>query len=166
MPEFVESFITGTIGLLVVLAISTLLAHFRTVPKSIGSFKSILLAAICFHLIHLTEEAVYDFHRLFPELLGLVAWPLSLFLSFNILWAAIWIISASVEFPNRFTLMAFYFLALASAVNAIAHPVLSLLVGGYFPGLISSPFVGVLGIILLRKLTKASSNDKQSTTII
>jgi hypothetical protein len=54
---------------------------------------------------------------------------------------------------------AFWFLAIVSMFNAIAHMALSLLVGGYFPGLISSPLVGVLGTLLARRLHRASSKD-------
>ena len=40
-----------------------------------------------------------------------------------------------------------WFLAIASALNGIAHPVLSMMGGGYFPGLLTSPLVGILGTL-------------------
>ncbi len=160
VDESIGSFFIGTLGLLVLLAISLIVAVSRVAPRSIVSFKSIALLAIGFHLVHFTEEAVYGFHRLFPELLGLVTWPLWLFLSFNFVWVGVWLIGIFVDPPNRITMTTFWFLGLASTVNAIAHPIFSFLVAGYFPGLVSSPFVGVLGILLLRRLNRASSNGK------
>jgi len=53
-------------------------------------------------------------------------------------------------------LFSIWFLAIASAVNGVAHPVLSLVSGGYFPGLWSSPLVGVAGVFLLRALPRLS----------
>ena len=162
LGESVGSFIQGTLGLLVVLVISTIITFTRETPRSVISFKSIALIAISFHLLHLGEETVYGFHRLFPELLGLAVWPLWLFLSFNLMWVGVWLVGLFVVPPNRFTITTFWFLALASTVNAFAHPTISILVVGYFPGLISSPFVGVLGILLIRQLNRASNNDKLS----
>jgi len=34
----------------------------------------------------------------------------------------------------------------------VAHPALSVFTQGYFPGLVTSPLVGVLGVLLLRRL--------------
>ena len=55
---------------------------------------------------------------------------------------------------------AFWFLAIAAAINGFAHPMFSLAVKGYFPGLITSPFVGVLGILLAKKLYRVSRNPE------
>ena len=160
----VQSFALGTLGLLVVLVISTIIASTKETPKSVTSFRSIVLITISFHALHLGEETVYGFHRLFPELLGLAAWPVWLFLSFNLSWIGVWLFGAFVVSPNRFTMTTFWFLALASTVNAIAHPTFSILVAGYFPGLISSPFVGVFGILLLRQLIRTSNIEELNAT--
>ena len=38
-------------------------------------------------------------------------------------------------------------------MNGLAHPLLAARTGGYFPGLFSSPLVGVVvGVLLLRRL--------------
>ncbi|PKM09420.1 MAG: hypothetical protein CVV17_00820 [Gammaproteobacteria bacterium HGW-Gammaproteobacteria-7] len=52
----------------------------------------------------------------------------------------------------RVVLFPIWCLAIASVVNRVAHPLLSLAVEGYFPGRWSSPVVGVAGIALLRAL--------------
>src|SRR5580704_5983036 len=38
-----------------------------------------------------------------------------------------------------------WFLAIASIANGIAHPLLAVRVGGYFPGLLTAPLVGIAG---------------------
>jgi hypothetical protein len=38
------------------------------------------------------------------------------------------------------------------SANGVAHPLLSMRTGGYFPGLVTSLLVGVIGILLLRRL--------------
>jgi hypothetical protein len=40
----------------------------------------------------------------------------------------------------------------SAGILGVAHPSFSVLAGGYFPGLVTSPVVGVLGGLLLRRL--------------
>ena len=47
-------------------------------------------------------------------------------------------------------------LAIAGTFNGIAHPALALAAGGYFPGLISSPVIGVAGVLLWRSLLRST----------
>lgn len=162
MSEAFQSFSTGTLGLLVILIISAVLAVLRATPKTnqLESIRLILITAICFHLVHLAEETVYEFHVLFPQLLGLAPWPVSVFLAFNFTWVLIWLCGVYFYPLNRITMTTFWFLAIASAINGIAHPVFSLMVDGYFPGLVTSPFVGLLGILLIRRLNQVSSHNR------
>jgi hypothetical protein len=112
------------------------------------------LAAQCLHFM---EESVTGFPERFPPLLGLPAWSAGFFLVFNLSWQSIWILSAiGLQKGYRFALFPVWFFALASMANGIAHPALALAVRGYFPGLITSPVVGALGVLLwlrLRALT-------------
>lgn len=41
-------------------------------------------------------------------------------------------------------------------MNGVAHPLLALSVGGYFPGLYTSPLVLLLGAALCRELVRAT----------
>ncbi len=160
MIETLQSFFIGTLGLLVILAISAVITFTRAIPTNtqFSSIKWILITALCFHLVHLAEETAFGFHILFPQLLGLTPWPVSVSLVFNIGWVVIWLGNIFLFATTRFTMTIFWFLAIASTINGIAHPALSFLVGGYFPGLITSPFVGVLGILIVRRLYKASNH--------
>jgi len=47
------------------------------------------------------------------------------------------------------------FLAPTAMLNAIAHPLMAVAVNGYFPGLISSPLIGLAGLWLWLKLRDA-----------
>jgi len=47
--------------------------------------------------------------------------------------------------------------ALAGMLNAIAHPLLALAANCYFPGLVTSPFIGAAALWLWSKLQRAVS---------
>ena len=68
---------------------------------------------------------------------------------------------------TRLALFPVWFFAIAAVANGIAHPVLAVVGHGYFPGLITSPVLGVLGVLLglrLLELTRRRSEPffKQS----
>ena len=111
---------------------------------------------------HFAEEWATDFHARFPVLFGLEPMPLSIFVAFNLTWIVIWI--ASVPLLRSARKMAFFaawFLAIAGILNGIAHPLMAVASGGYFPGLISSPFVGLASIFLMYRLLGATSSDRR-----
>jgi len=113
----------------------------------------IAILAILFQAAHFAEELSTGFHARFPALLGLAPMPLRFFVSFNLAWLAIW--SLCVWGPaarSRAALFPLWFLGIASLLNGVAHPTLSALTGGYFPGLVTSPVVGVRGVLLVRRL--------------
>ena len=98
---------------------------------------------------HFVEEWATDFHIRFPALFGLDPMPLSFFVVFNLTWIVVW--SASVPLLRTGRKAAFFaawFLAIAGMLNGVAHPLMAVLSGGYFPGLISSPFIGLVSIFL------------------
>ena len=113
------------------------------------------LAAQC---LHFTEEFVTRFPDRFTALLGLPAWSDDFFVAFNLIWLSVWILSAiGLQKGYWFALFPVWFFAIGSIVNGIGHPLLAVLVRGYFPGLITSPLVGALGVLLwlrLQALTK------------
>jgi hypothetical protein len=59
------------------------------------------------------------------------------------------------KFP-RLAVFPLWFLAIASVANGVVHPFLSLAVWDYFPGLWSSPLVGILGVVLVSTLVSAT----------
>jgi hypothetical protein len=157
VSEAVRSILLGTSGLGIV-AIAALLLSASRAPRAGASAQArrvgrIAAVAVAAHGIHFIEEWRAAFGVRFPELLGLTPWPGSFLVAFNVFWIVVWIAAiVLLRVPSRVVLFPIWFLAIASAVNGVAHPLLSLAVGGYFPGLWSSPVVGVVGIALLLAL--------------
>jgi len=105
--------------------------------------------------VHFTEELATGFHEQFPALFGLPAMPLGVFVGFNLAWLGIWSVSVAwIRTGHPVPLFTAWFLAIAGCVNGIAHPLLALVAGGYFPGLFTSPFIGLAGLWLARRLSR------------
>mgnify|MGYP001811772706 CR=1 FL=1 len=83
---------------------------------------------------------------------------LPVFLGFNLVWIAIWVASIpGLRSGSAGAFFAAWFLAIAGALNGIAHPLLAVAAGGYFPGLLSSPLIGAAGVWLWLRLRAATS---------
>ena len=111
--------------------------------------------------VHFVEEWATGFHVRFPALLGLEPMPLSFFVVFNLTWITIWVASIPLLRSGRKPgFFAAWFLAIAGMLNGVAHPLMSAASGGYFPGLASSPFIGLVGIHLWRRLKRATLSEE------
>ncbi len=148
------------LGLVAVVA--ALLARRRICPHGLAQERidasTVLVFATAIQAAHFAEEWATGFHIRFPALLGLEPMPLAFFVPFNLAWIAIWV--ASVPFIRLGRAPAFFaawFLAIAGMLNGVAHPLMALVSGGYFPGLVTSPVIGVAGIILWRRLHASTS---------
>lgn len=116
-----------------------------------------LALATAVQAVHFTEEATTGFPERLGALLGLPAMPMSFFVVFNLTWLLIWIISVpGIRTARAFAFFAAWFLAIAGMVNAIAHPLLAIASGGYFPGLVTSPLIGAAGVWLWFRLREAT----------
>ncbi|MEQ8857548.1 MAG: HXXEE domain-containing protein [Pseudomonadales bacterium] len=83
--------------------------------------------------------------------------PLSVFVGFNLVCIGLWIAAIpGLRSASPWALGAAWFLAIAGVMNGIAHPLLAVAAGGYFPGLVSSPLIGVAGLVLWRRLRAAT----------
>jgi hypothetical protein len=161
--ETVRSIVFGTAGLWLVLGIAVVVAA-RAGPfaadRSAGRtlrFRVLLCTGV--QAAHFLEEWQTGFHQRWPALLGLEPWPETFFVMFNIAWIAVWLASA-VLIPRggHVTRTTVWFLTLAAMLNAIAHPLLALSAGGYFPGLWTSPILGAAGFALWRVLRFAKTH--------
>lgn len=157
MVTSLSSFLTGTIGLVVILVISIGIVATRPGARhwQLGSVMPVLLIALACHVLHLLEETWTGFHILFPQMLGLAPWPLAMFITFNLVLLFTWLIGLGRSTHHRVYAVLYVFFAIACVVNGFAHPIFSLISGSYFPGLYTSPLVGALGFLLLRRLAKA-----------
>ena len=157
MNDELGSVLRGTAGLSVAAAVALWLSVTRR-PRDGASgearrVRRIGGVAIAAQVVHFLEEWSSGFHVRFPELLGLAPWSTTFFVTFNACWIAIWIGSAVfLETLPRLLAFPLWFLAIASVANGIVHPLAAILSGGYFPGLWSSPLVGIMGVLALRAL--------------
>ena len=108
--------------------------------------------------LHVAEEFSSGFHERAPALLGLEPWSASYFVWINLAAIAAWCLALGALSSGRATALPvglLWFLALASIGNGIWHPATSLAIGGYFPGTITAPFLGLAGFRLARVLLAA-----------
>lgn len=162
MTAELSSILLGTTALWIAALLALLLslsrpAIGRDYRKGIRWLSGFTLAL---QLLHFGEEYLHRFYLRFPELLGLAAWPELFFVAFNLAWLTIWgaAIACLEKFP-RAAAFPLWFLAIASAANGVAHPLMAAAVDGYFPGLWSALPPGILGFLLLRRLAVATARS-------
>lgn len=163
MPSFLPSVVV--LGLVAIVAAD--LARRRQYPDSragqrVTASRALALATIV-QCVHFAEEWATGFHIRFPALFGLEPLPLPLFVAFNLAWIVAWFVSikplqSAHKAAHKAAFFAAWFLALAGALNGIAHPLMAFSMGGYFPGLITSPFIGAAGVYLWKTLLMSSSS--------
>ena len=150
------SVVPSVVVLALVAIVAMRLAQRRSSPveaaKERIAASTVLGVATVIQSAHFTAEWVTGFHVRFPALLGLDPMPLSFFIPFNLAWIAIWIVSIPfLRLGRPPAFFAAWFLAIAGVLNGIAHPMMAIASGGYFPGLITSPGIGLAGVILWRR---------------
>ncbi len=161
MSELLQSFLPSTallgVALGVGIALTGMRSPLRGEPAELDALRRLAAVVIALQCVHFTEEFLTGFDRRLPELLGLAPWPGWIFVPFNVLWIGIWVVSAAaLREGARGLLVPLWFLGLAMVGNAVAHPMLSLRAGGYFPGLVTSPVVGVAGFALCSRLARGT----------
>jgi hypothetical protein len=126
-------------------------------PQEARSAGWALALATGIQSLHFLEEASTGFPQRLGELVGLPPMPNSFFLVFNLAWIGIWIVSVpGLRSGRPAAYFPAWFLAVAAVVNGFAHPMLALVSAGYFPGLVTSPFIGIAGYRLWRRLQTAT----------
>jgi len=161
MSEGTRSILLGTTGLWLAIGVALFLTLARGGVEGnamqLRAAVRVAIVAVLLQGAHFAEELTTGFHRRFPELLGLEPWHVGFFISFNLFWLAIWGLSTWGLAARRWiALFPLWFLGIASVVNVLAHPLLSFRAGAYFPGLVSSLFVGIAGAVLLAHLVRAT----------
>lgn len=116
-----------------------------------------LAVAVFIQAIHFAEETTTGFNERLGPLFGLPRMSLSIFLIFNIAWLVIWIVSIpGLKSSWTPAFFAAWFLAIAGVINGVAHPLMALAENGYFPGLVTSPFIGAASVWLWAQLRRAT----------
>jgi len=157
MSENVRSMVLGPSVLYGVAIVALVLTIARRPAKysdqQIDRVLGLYLIGIGCQCLHFTEEFVTAFYVRAPEFLGFVPWSPEFFVTFNLCWIALWLVAAvGIKWRIRAAFFPVWFFAIGMVGNAIWHPLLCLATGGYFPGLFTSPFAGVVGVILLSRL--------------
>lgn len=162
LPGIVPSVIV--LGVLAAVAIGLTMSRGFDPRAGLGGALRASVLALALQAVHFAEELMTGFHERFPELLGFSAMPVLLFVLFNVLWLVIWGLSvAGLRHRMRVALFPLWFLALGSAMNGVAHPLLALAAGTYFPGLITSPLSGAAGIWLITRLASVTAPQPVSS---
>lgn len=159
MSESARSMIFGPSVLHGVAVIALVLTIVRRPAKysdqAIDAIIRLYLIGIACQCLHFTEEFLTGFYVRAPEFLGFVAWSTEFFVTFNLVWIAVWLFAAvGIQRRVRIAFFPVWFFAIAMVGNAIWHPLLCLATRSYFPGLFTSPFGGIVGAILLSRLFK------------
>lgn len=119
-----------------------------------SAVRASVLAILC-QTAHFAEEVATGLNRRFPAVFGLPPVSIDAFVSVNVVALAVWVLCLpALAGRSSGALFPLWFLAVASLSNAVLHPALSAVTGGYFPGLFTSPLVGVAGYFLLRGLAR------------
>jgi hypothetical protein len=160
MSDELRSIVLGTAGLSLALAMAGVLTLARPARGDSVRLRTVVDSAVLVLAIqcaHVTEELSTGFPARFPVLLGLAPWPIAFFVPFNAFWIVVWGISCyGVMGGRRAAMLPLWFLAIASVANGVAHPLMSARTGGYFPGLFTSPLLGVAGVVLVRRLLRVT----------
>jgi hypothetical protein len=172
MTDSLRSILLGLVPLQVMLVVALGLTFMR-LPRADTTARDRLIAlflvGIAAQSIHFVEEFVTGFYCKWPELLGLSHWSAEFFVTFNVSWIAVWVLSAAgLRAGIRAALFPTWFFGIGMAVNGVGHPLLALNAGGYFPGLWSSPVVGVIGVVLLGRLggyTTGSGFESEAVSV-
>ena len=164
MNENLRSIFVGTAGLSVAAVAALLLTLLRPLIGDRASRErtaGIFLLGLAVQSLHFMEEFVTGFEQRFPALLGLPGWSERFFVVFNLAWISLWILSAvDLQKGYRAALFPVWFFAIAAMANGVAHPLLAVVSRGYFPGLITSPVLGVLGVSLWLRLLALTKSSK------
>jgi len=148
------------LGTLLVVAIVVTAARPRLEPelRATPRFAIVIGLTILGQLGHFIEEWRSGLHVSLPEAFGVPPISESVFVWFNVSWLVVWVLALlGARAGWVIALVPLWFLGLAMILNVIAHPLLSLRAGGYFPGLLTSPLVGVLGLLTIRELLKVTT---------
>ena len=117
----------------------------------------VLALTVGIQAIHFAEEAATGFRERLGDLLGLPGMSFTFFVVFNLTWLGIWVASVpGLRSARAVAFFAAWFLAIAGMFNGIAHPLLAIAAGEYFPGLVSSPFIAGASIWLWLQLRSAT----------
>ena len=143
---------------MVVAFVCYLRTSYREMPK-VERVLPVYLVALAVQFLHFTEEYVYGFHQRVTEIMaGMPPFNINVFVAFNMIAYCLFLLAGLGMYKGmKFSMIMVWFFAIAFLGNAIWHLLLTLRVGGYFPGLYTSFAGWILGPILLKRLWRRES---------
>jgi hypothetical protein len=151
-----ESLALGAAALWVALAAALIVAWTRRISlATLQHAVPVALVVLALQALHFTEEFAGNYQDHFFALFGRDGWPDKVFVAFNLGWIAVWAASCAGALRGvwPYPCAAFlWFLGIAAVLNSVVSPALAIVTAGYFPGLVTSPFLGLAGFWLLRRL--------------
>ena len=138
-----------------------LFAGYRKPPEP-GRILVIYLVAFIIQLVHFIEEFIAGFYTRFPtEIYHSAPYTADEFVISQAGLYILLIIGAIGIYKKwKITLIFVWFnVVMLSIVNAIMHPVYCFIVGGYFPGIITSLFGWITGPLMFIRLWEARKTD-------
>lgn len=155
-----ESYIPSLIALSPLLAISaylTLKRPYAGPAAASGRFLLSGILAVAAQSVHFTEELAWDLAGRLPESFGFDPMDRTAFVAFNIGWLAVWALSVlGVRKGSVLALFPLWFLSIAAIFNLPAHLLLATRSGGYFPGVVTAPFIAAAGVFLLIEMVRVT----------
>lgn len=128
-----------------------LVTFYKKLPEP-SRFLPLYFLALAVQFLHFAEEHATEFEIAFPALFNAPPYSHNLFVSFNMIAYAMFILGGLAIFWKfkPLTLIALFFVSYGVLGNAIAHTVFSIVEGGYFSGLYTSLLYWILAPLLLR----------------
>ncbi len=131
-----------------------LCTSYREMPE-VDRVLPLYLVALAIQFLHFTEEYVYGFQFRVTEIMaGMPPFNANVFLAFNMIAYCLFLLAGLGMYKGmKFPMIIVWFYVIAGVVgNSIWHLLLTLRVGGYFPGLYTSLAGWILGPLLLKRL--------------
>ncbi len=138
---------------MVVAFVCYLRTSYREMPQA-ERVLPVYLIALAIQFLHFTEEYVYGFHQRVTEIMArMPPFDVNVFVAFNMIAYCLFLLAGLGMYKGmKFPMIIVWFFAVVFLGNAVWHLLLTLRVGGYFPGLYTSFAGWILGPILLRRL--------------
>jgi hypothetical protein len=135
---------------------------YRVMPEA-GRILPIYLIALAIQLLHFTEEYIYGFQFRVTEIMaGMPPFNVNVFVAFNMVAYCLFLLAGLGMYKGmKFPMIIVWFFAICVLGNAIWHLLLTLKVGGYFPGLYTSFPGWILGPMLLKRLGGQGGNHAE-----
>ena len=123
----------------------------------------IYLFAVGIQMLHFAEEYIMGFCVAMPELVGQSAYPLGYWVVFNMVAYFIFLLGGIVLFKRikRLMIIPLFFILTGVVLNGIAHVLISIYLGSYFPGLYTAILYLLIAPMIIGKIRAAAKIDNE-----